>query len=817
MSHERSIAGSAGRVGFFTAFPMLSRILCFVIIPIAMAIGGGIFWLRQSLPPDHETLEAPDLSGSVQIARDAHGVVSIQAETDADAFFALGYAQAEDRMWQLELERRTAQGRLSEIFGQGTVREDVWMRTLGIYESARQSWPALSPQARASLLSYTAGINAWLKRGPVLPVEFLLLDVKPAPWSEIDSLAWAKVFALSLGGNMWTEVENVVARSYLDRDRLSSLLDLRTTDADPVNAARKGFGLEAVERLVALQERLQNTLKIGGRDVGSNAWVVSGKLMEGGAPVLCNDTHLQLQMPSAWYVVRVAAKSLNVSGMALVGLPVVIFGRNAHLAWGGTNMKADAQDLHLEQLNPDRPDEYLASGEWTRFATRTEQITVRREFPSGLRGPPRQLRVQIRTTRNGPIVSDALGLTDAVYSLRWVALDQPDTSYESFYRIDFAQDWPTFRNDWQYYAAPALNILYADRKGNIASLGVGKIPVRVTGDGQLPTPGWSSEYQWKGYIPFDAMPLRYNPDSGYLISANDKNVDDGYPYFISADWAPPDRARRIEELLQRGIRSGKPLSVEFLEKIQGDTLDESAERLARLLVQIARRDAAGTMALTELSGWHGEMTADSTAAAIFQVWKKYLQEQLLGDAAQGYWNRPQDKPRLTAIMERMTNEQIRRALSGETTGWCIGGNSEESRSCRVIVRRSLDAALAELRKTAGTNVRSWRWGDIHTTVYTHQPFSAIETLAAFFERRQSNGGSENTINVANSVYHEATGYEDTSGPTFRQIMQMGESSTRHLYMNSTGESGNALSRHYDDMVAPFMNLQYYALDTADRG
>jgi len=802
----------------FKSYPLTARFLSFVLIPLLAVAIVCFLYLRGSLPiADGRSIKAGVLQRA-QITRDKNGVVMINADTDHDAFFAIGFAHAQDRMWQLELERRIAAGRLSEIFGQTTVPQDAWMRSLGLYDSAEMSWSKLSPEAQASLTAYAAGINAWLDQNPTLPPEFLALGVRPTRWREVDSLAWSKVFALNLSGNMWNEISNVVASESLRKEQMVDLMGYSQSDLSLTAKATTTATGKTLTDLLTFRKNLESEMKIGGQYVGSNAWVISGKLMEDGHAVLANDPHLGLQIPSSWYVAHLKGDKLDVSGMTLVGLPLVIFGQNGEIAWGGTSMMADVQDLYIEQPNPEDPAQYKRDGAWMNFQIHSETINIKADFPASLRAPVEAVKIQIRKTLDGPVVSDLIGVFDQPVALRWTALDPDDASYEAFLRVNYAHDWTTFKDAFQTYVAPAMNMLYADKLNNIGSIGVGRIPIRAKGKGRLPAPGWTSEYAWNGYIPFKDWPQRFNPEQGYIVSANNKLVDSDYPYFISADWAPPHRAQRIEQLLQDKISRNELISLDYVERMQGDTIDLSVGRLLEYLKQVSPNGPGQQKALSYLSAWKGDMAQDSQGAAIFFVWTRHLREELFSARLKDYWNKQKQSAEINRIISNTSYDQILNALTERPLNWCDSASEADSKPCASLVSDSLDRTINELRKLRGSDMESWRWGDIHQTVYEHLPFSRMNFLASIFERKIPSGGSPDTINVGNAVYRGSDGYEETFSAGFRQIIQMQGSSVHHLYMNSTGQSGNVLSGHYDDMVKPFRDVRYYVLDdnSADR-
>jgi penicillin amidase len=494
-----------------------------------------------------------------------------------------------------------------------------------------------------------------------------------------------------------------------------------------------------------------------------------------------------------------------------VGLPIVIFGHNKHLAWGGTAMRADVQDLFLEQQRPNHPDEYLSHGTWKRLESRTELIRVKPEFPAALRDRIEPLKLQIRRSENGVIVSDVLGGIQSLVALKWTSLEGPDRSYESFFRANYAHDRHQFDEAFRFYVGPALNMVFTDDQKNIGSIGVGAIPIRARGNGQVPVPAWTGEYGWTGVIPYDSMPRKLNPEEGFIASANTRIGGDDFPYFISADWAPPDRFNRIRQLLQDAASSHRNLTVDYVMRMQGDELDLGAARLCQYLKGLAFEGDRRRRAVIALAKWDGSMAADSNGAAIFFVWTKHLREILIGESIAVNWNDPQLEGEWNRIVLGTSYDQILFALTGSPNGWCYGAGN---RSCAMLTQRALDAALAELTKLEGDDIEDWKWGKIHSTVYQHRPFSALGVLAQLFERRIPNGGSSGTVNVASAEYKEGVGYEQTFGPGFRQIIQLGAGgAVGHFYMNSTGQSGNPLSRHYDDMVQPFRDVKYFTLNT----
>jgi penicillin amidase len=798
-------------------YTIFVRFFILIMLPIFLILGYFIVTSKFGLPQVKGLISVNGLADDITISRDGSGVVSIKSKHDNEVFFAMGFVHAQDRLWQLELQRRMAQGRLSEVFGQKSVRADAQMRTLGLYRSAQSAWTALSQQAKASLTAYSAGVNAGIKTSDSLPVEFQLFGITPEPWQEIDSLAWSKVFALNLSNNMWSEINQFLTKPYLTDAQASELFPGYPKDAPVTVDNTQIKTVDALVGMLDLKENFQYDLKVGGKFVGSNAWVISGGLTDSGNAIMANDPHLGIQVPSLWYMANLSGDKIKASGMTLVGLPIIIFGRNQNIAWGGTNMMADTQDLYFEQVNSQNAKQYMNNGQWLEFETEKQYIKVRPEFPAILREAVKPVEVLVRKTVRGPVISDVFGLSDQPVTLRWTALDEKDTTYESFFRLNYAKDWSSFRAALSHHVAPTLNFMYSDTEGNIGYLGAGKIPVRIKGKGQTPVIGGASDYQWRGYIPFSELPQSYNPDKGYIISANNKVVGEDYPYHISFDWAPPARAQRIEQLIEYGLKKNKTLSLAYMKEMQRDTVSYGSLELRKLLTSASMITEQQKIAQQYVAQWNGDMAANSQGAAIFYSWARHLRVVLFKDHLSVPFGRFREQDLISSSYLGTTYDQIAAALTPGGAQWCDDRSTDQTESCEWAVHQALDLAIKELSKLAGSDMDDWLWGNVHETVYSHQPFSKVNMLKSFFERRIDSGGGPNTINVANARFIESQGYEQNFGAGFRQIISLSKDSVEHFYMNSTGQSGNVFSEFYDDMIEPFRDVIYFEQQSVKPG
>jgi len=798
------------------SIPLLTRFIVLIAVPIAIAAWQLQSKLKSDLPKEHMVLIVPGTTEQVSIDRDEQGVPSINAKTDAGAYFAVGYVHAQDRLWQLEFQRRITQGRLSEIFGKESLPQDIWFRTLGLYSAAKSAWPGLSKEAQASLSAYAAGVNAGIAARKSLPVEFQILNTTPQPWTEIDSIAWIKMFAFDLGGNFRTEISRFIAQQSLPPEILGDFFPDYPLDA-PTTIAMLGSSpknAEGMRDMSAFQKDMEQKFGLGGRAVGSNAWVVSGKMTKDGNAFLANDPHLGLQIPSLWYTLSVNGKNLHTAGMSLVGLPLVIFGHNEKIAWGGTSMMADVQDLFLERSIGTEPNFYEDDGAKRAFAVHTEEIDIRADFPEQFHKKYQPHKIYVRETRHGPVISDQFRVFDQAVSLRWTALDANDTSYEAFYRLNFSQDWPSFKSALHLLVAPALNVVYADREGNIGYVGAGRIPIRGTGDGSVPAPGWDSKYDWIGAIPAESMPEAFNPESGFIVTANNKVIGTEYPYFISKDWAPPARAQRIQQILNEKILTAIPLSLNDMRQIQQDTLDLEAQKLMKVLAGFSPRNEEQEKAWSYLKTWNGDMAANSQAAAIFQEWMRQFKDQLFSRTLKSFWKTTDQGNYQANLGNSITFDGLANILQQKHSQWCPEAQEANQMPCQAMLSSSLQSAIAEIYKLKGDHsMQTWKWGELQTTVYKHMPFSQIKPFDYLFERRIANGGSQNSVNVSATQFSEKEGYLQGFGPSFRQITSIGRAGVSTQYMNSTGQSGNPFSTHYADMVKPFNEGRYYFLET----
>jgi penicillin amidase len=773
------------------------RLLAFLAVLAAAIVLLGYVYLRQSLPQLEGEIAVAGIGAPVEILRDRYGVPHIFAASERDAQFALGFVHAQDRLWQLEMNRRIGAGRLSEALGPGGLETDRFMRTLGVRRAARANHARLDEDARATLDAYAAGVNAFFATEPVLAPEFLLLRVRPEPWSPVDSIAWLKMMAWDVGGNWRSELLRMRLARTLDTARIHEFLP--PYPGDPVPAIRDlrdvYEGLEREPPRIAGKETGFDSDSLA----GSNSWVISGERSTSGKPLLANDPHLGLSAPSIWYLAHLNAPGMDVIGATLPGVPGVLLGRNERIAWGFTNTGPDVQDLYLEKL--DTAGNYLTPLGARPFDVVTEKIEVKGSAAETL---------QVRISRHGPIVSDsvqsALELTPRGHAmaLAWTALAEDDRTMQAAIRIGRSRSWQEFEAGLRDLHAPQQTVTYADVDGNIGFIAAGRVPVRKPENdlkGLAPAPGWDARYDWTGYLPFEALPRSLNPAGGAIVSANQKLTPPDFAHHISYEWQAPYRARRAEALLLATPRQ----SLESLARMQLDVVSPAVRELLPHLLSTKPKDDAGREALKMLAAWDGSMAAAHAEPLILTAWWRELAFMLYADEL-GNDFRQNWSPRAPFVLGVLTRYPA----------WCDDVRTSRVESCAELLSESLDRALRELRRRFGDDVRAWQWGHAHAAQHRHRPFSRNAWLARFFDIGVPSPGDAYSLNVGRSDFNDDTApYANRHAAGYRAIYDLADPQGS-LFIQSGGQSGNPLSPHYRAFAEPWARGEYIPMRTERR-
>ncbi|MBV8934975.1 MAG: penicillin acylase family protein [Alphaproteobacteria bacterium] len=750
-----------------------------------IVFGAGFYvYLRSALPQTDGRIVLAGPKAEIRVERDADGVPRIIAQDDEDLAFGLGFVHAQDRLFQMELQRRYGAGRLAEIFGPQAVVSDRQMRVLGLYRAAETEIPFLSTEMVHALDAYSAGVNAFLKsRRGALPLEFLLLGFAPEAWQPADSLVWGKLMALQLGGNYRGELLRARMARTIPAADLAFLYPKY-----PKGAPTTLADLAPIYRGLALDELYQALPAVVGPNYASNNWVVDGRHSTSGKPILANDPHLAFGAPGFWYLARLETPQHRITGGTAAGIPLVVIGHNERIAWGFTTTTADVEDLFVEQLDPEDPSRYLTPQGSMPFQSRREIIIVKGAAP---------IELTIRETRHGPVVSDILppGVAQPGFALALAAtFTVPnDRSAEAVWEINRAADWPGFLSALRHFVGPVQNIVYADVDGTIGFIAPGLVPIRRNGHGWLPAPGWTGGYDWTGFIPFDAMPHALNPLSGHFASANNNIVPDSYPYFLSRDWDLPNRAERIEALL-----AATPLQTpDTSAGMQADTLSLMAQRLVPLMTGMVAQTPTTREAVERLKGWDFRMDMDKLEPLLFTAWLREFSHLILfgrfGDAVSDYWDlRP-------GVME---------AVLAERPDWCDDPKRPGEESCASRLTEALDTALARLRRDYGADMAQWRWGRAHVAVFDNPVFSRIPVLRDWFRIAIPTPGAYDTLNRGPStIRDDASPFEQRYGAGLRIITDLTSPEDSRMIV-TPGQSGHPLSPHSGDLLQRWRDFHW---------
>ncbi|MFG2674552.1 penicillin acylase family protein [Streptomyces sp. NPDC048445] len=862
-------------------------IVIVLVLALVAGIGYGTYWsvstVRASYPQTNGTAQLAGLDSNVEVKRDSYGIPQIYADSDSDLFRAQGFVQAQDRFWEMDVRRHMTAGRLSEMFGSGQVETDSFLRTLGWRKVAQEEYDhVLSAETKKNLQSYADGVNAYLKGrdGKDISVEYAALgltnDYKPVKWTPVDSVAWLKAMAWDLRGNMQDEIDRSLMTTRLDAKQIEDLYppypydkhkpivseggisslsgkyDPQATPSDGVGSSTAQGATEGLTtQLGALSDTLDeipSLLGPNGTGIGSNSWVVSGKYTTTNKPLLANDPHLAPQLPSLWYQMGLHCRTVSATckydtaGYTFSGMPGVIIGHNQDVAWGFTNLGADVTDLFLEKVSADG---YQYDGKVKPFVTREETIKV---------AGGRDRHITVRETNNGPLVSDRSSELEKVgqkapvtnaapdradgygVALKWTALE-PGKSMDAVFELNRAKDFTSFRAAAEHFEVPSQNLIYADTKGHIGYQAPGKIPQRKSGDGTMPSPGWSSAYGWKkDPIPFDELPYEYDPKRGYIVTANQAVVDEKkYPYMLTKDWGYGTRSQRINDLIQSKIKGGGKISTDDMQKMQMDNTSEIATLLVPELMKINISDKDVREAQKLLEGWDYTQESDSAAAAYFNaVWRNILklafgdklpkemrvkgeclnvppakssgpldeQDRLVRECGQRAPDsaQPDGGDRWYQVVENLMDKP-------DSDWWKTSANRKDKATGNreELFARAMKDARWELTAKLGKDITTWNWGRLHQLTLKNQTLGTEGPglLQRVLNRGPWNlGGGEAAVDATG--WNAAGGYEVVWVPSMRMVVNVGDWD-KSRWINLTGASGHAFSAHYTDQTDKWVN------------
>ncbi len=825
----------------FLLLRLLAAALISVVVFVLLLGGSAILYAQNTLPQTSGTLNIPGLQRQVSVVRDRWGVPHITAFTLHDVAFAQGYVTAQDRLFQMEMNRRIAQGRLAEMFGAGPdnsiLDADEYLRTLGLYRSAQIELIVLDPSVRDELSAYAQGVNAFIQSHPNnllpaanLPLEFAVLRFTPQPWTPADSLAYGRVVALSLDNQWQIKLARAAVLAKAGPDVTNALfppypaanptLIGRNGDPGPLapgpSGSPSGIGLAPsgavlADALAEPAPHLSSDLLRGAATVhsllgdvtsalGSNDWVVDGTMTASGKPLLANDPHLGIAMPAIWYEVGLRGGGLDVEGFSFPGVPGVVIGHNTRIAWGVTNVGADDTDLYLETLDPaGHPGQYKSDGQWLPLTTRQETINVRGGAP---------VTITVRTTRHGPLLNDVEAnlKNSPPVALKWTAL-QPSYSFQGFFKLDFARNWTDFLAAVSQISI-SQNFVYADVDGNIGYRMSGLLPIRPTQNGLVPVDGSTSANDWQGYVPQSNMPVLFDPATHVIVTANNQIVPDDAGTYVTSAWDQGYRARRITDLLL----SSPHLTVADFERIQADVVSLPAIQLTPTFIavgQAAGGDADSAAAI--LQGWDHALTRDSVAASVYEVTAGLLLSEtiqhVLGSSVYTTYRDSYSSSGLYSVLINLMAQPVAPFFG-------IGPTTSDPFAARdAAVAHALADAMALLRSRLGAETSKWRWGALHTATFAH-PLASVSPLDRVFGLAPvERPGDTVTVSVGGDggFSRSTPNYDQKTVSSMREIIDLGNLDGS-LWVITVGESGQPGSSHYADLLPLWDANQYQRMD-----
>lgn len=794
--------------------PTKLKVITGILGVLLVALGAGIFFIRyqllKSFPQTSGTIDVAGLQQSVDIRRDPFGVPSINAANEHDLMYAVGYAHAQDRLWQMDMARRIGEGRLSELFGGVTLPFDRMFRIIGIKRISREVEQKMTRESLARLEAYAAGVNAFItsQKGKY-PIEFDLLRYDPEPWAPLHSIMIGRLMAWELNLSWWVDLTLGVIVERVGYGKAKEIFPTYPPNVAPIvpSAEWRKTARAALAFLETAQEYCRFR-GIGGLAGGSNAWVVGAKKSASGKAVLANDTHLQLTNPSKWYEMHLSAPGYDVAGFSVPGVPGIVAGRNANIAWGLTNVMADDADFYVIKFDSADPGRYIYDGRSLPLTIQEEEILVRDDTAHF---------VTVRSTHHGPIVTDirtSLKKADAPFaaSMRWTGAEISD-QIEAFNKINRAANWKEFLAGVKEFSGPGQNFVFGDVNGNIGYWCGVKLPLRPQHiNPTLPLAGWEKSTEWQGFVPFEQLPHLYNPPEGFVATANNKITDDVYPHHISHLWEPPSRAERLREVL---VKDGT-FSARDFEILQNDQFSHYAREMTPYILDACKGRLESPFAgeaLEFLATWDFILSKESIATTIYQQFLTRLIKNMYEDELGKHLFH--DYVILANVPLRVTL----RLIQQEHSSWFDDIRTTEVETRDDIIRKSLAEAVGATRLQLGDDTKHWQWGSLHTLVLQH-PFGLQQPLDKVFSLGPYPYGGGSTVLTSgeysfNDVLQPGEivkPFGVTVGASFRHIVDMASPYEARTVLPS-GQSGQVFNDHFDDQTALWLNGGYKTVRT----
>ncbi|HME54182.1 MAG TPA: penicillin acylase family protein [Candidatus Lokiarchaeia archaeon] len=745
---------------------------------------------KKALPKIDGTISVEGLSAPVEIIRDKWGIPHIYAAEDNDVLFAQGFVHAQDRLWQMELHRRMACGRLSELIGKEALDTDRATRTFGFYQLARKASASIDEDTKHLLESYTRGVNEFLRSCKNLPPEFGLLKHKPEPWALEDSIAFGQLMGWQFCGEWKMEITRSKVLNAIGKEKLDEL-EPEYPAANPA-VVPKGIDVNTLLESSKLKATKGPHVKRGG---ASNLWAIAGTRTSSGKPIHCSDPHIAPMLPSIWYACHLSGNEINVTGVSPPGVPLVLIGHNSRVAWGITVSMADVEDVFIEKMNPDNPHQYLYQDKWLDAEIIEEKIKISKQETPFVEN--------VMKTIHGPVISDVVGISGQAMTVCSKSL-QPTTAMKALYTLARGKSWADFVDAMKYMNTIEMNMTYADVDGNIGSYVAGDIPIRKNGDGSMPVPGWTGEYDWIGDIPFDEKPHCFNPEKGFVVTANNCAVnDENYQYFISKLWDPGYRAKRITET----IDGKEKFTMEDCKHLHVDVHSIHGEEFVKWLEGLDSDDPDVMLALKLLREWDCNLTTESIGGAVYDLSRYFtmrvmieagLEKEMASELLGKGFN-----PVLVACTELFHSDPMFLfKLLGNPGSWWI----KQAGGKDTLLKNGMKKAIAWLRANVSKDPARWHWGKVNKIVYPHafamkKPLDKVFNVGPF-----PMGGNKFTVLQASNVNDEPWG-QKLFIPSYRHVIDFSDLSKAE-FVYAPGQSGNLASRHYRDLFELWYTGKY---------
>ena len=768
-----------------------------IITVLGLAMLGLYWYLYHPLPKYSGHKSIKGLNRPVDIYTDTYGVPHIFAENEEDLFYAAGYYAARDRLFQMSIVNYSVRGELSYAFGDDFISSDIYLRTWRIHDTAKRLVGELDKETVDLMVAFCAGINYRIQEVyNDLPLEFKISGMKPLAWNPSIVTGYARMMAREMSQSWKPEIVFGAIENFFGKEKLAELYPDYDSSHPTIAGNNSLLNGDYFTSILKEELKLQDVLGYNSSFSGSNNWVVSGKRTKTKKPFLANDPHLKFSQPARWYEMRLKGGRFNVSGLCLAGIPLPIIGQNKNIAWGLTNSMVDDMDFFIETINPDNPNEYLYDGNWKKMKIIKESIRLKND---------RDTTITIRLTHHGPIITDIHALTkneNLEISMAWTG-NWLTKEIDALLGLSLATNWNEFSNAVKNYGVPGQNIVYADTKGNIGWRPAVYVPIRKEGSSLLPRPGNDPKYDWNGRVPFNKMPYLYNPESGFIATANNKTIGDSFPYYISGLWADPSRAQQIVNRLDTMNQA----TIEDMQSIQLDHTSQFAKEITPVLLSVKTGDETGIVkeALNILENWDYVEDVESKGALIFHSIMRQLTISLFADELQLIGD---NYLKAFTSIKYLHSRNLRKILFEGNSSWIDDITTRDKiETLHDIIKKAIHNGINDIENYVGPNINNWQWGRAHSLTHEHKLGSSkiLDWIFGFNIGPYFSGGSDKSPNAGGYSFNEP--YKQIAGASMRRIVNFDNLNETYMVI-PTGQSGLYNSKHYSDQAHLFHSGKY---------